>query len=150
MDIQSDFDEIMKYAHLWNWIPDWGVFKDVYNAFPDSYSILIPFAYAYLEEIIRSTTSEYGIGILDEKGNAKKHCVGMHLIKLALRENSDNTDYVQQLNSLKLYFSQSSLHDRGNNRNSVMHGYMHPRFWTQESFKELIHKIASLSKYSKF
>lgn len=31
-----------------------------------------------------------------------------------------------------------------------MHGRVHPRFWSQEVFEDLIRDIAELSKYSKF
>ena len=37
-----------------------------------------------------------------------------------------------------------------NGRNRVMHGRVHPRFWSQEVFEDLIRDIAELSKYSKF
>ncbi|MEN6351654.1 MAG: hypothetical protein ABFD08_19960 [Syntrophomonas sp.] len=40
MNIIDDFNEIMNYAHYWNLLQDWGVVKDVYQAFPDSYSVL--------------------------------------------------------------------------------------------------------------
>ncbi|MDD3270228.1 MAG: hypothetical protein PHX14_12995 [Syntrophomonadaceae bacterium] len=44
MNIIDDFNEIMNYAHYRNWLPDWGVVKDIYQAFPESYSVLTPFA----------------------------------------------------------------------------------------------------------
>ena len=37
-----------------------------------------------------------------------------------------------------------------NGRNNVMHGHIHPRFWYQDDFEELIHFIALLSKHSQF
>jgi len=54
-----------------------------------------------------------------------------------------------------LYWMVRSINDTGisideNGRNSVMHGRIHPRFWTKESFEQLIHDIAVLSKYSRF
>jgi hypothetical protein len=58
MNINDDFTEIMNHAHYWNWLPDWDVVHEVYLDFPNSYSVLTPFAYAYLEELIRSKTSE--------------------------------------------------------------------------------------------
>lgn len=61
-----------------------------------------------------------------------------------------NKEYVNLLEKIKDYYKQSTPLDNGNNRNSVDHGYMHPRFWTKESFETLIHDIAILSKYSKF
>ena len=68
MNLSDSFEEIMLNAHFWNWGPDWQVVKDIYEAFPNSYSVLSPFAYSYLEELIRSTTSEYGIEVYDENG----------------------------------------------------------------------------------
>ena len=68
MNITNDFQEILYYAHYWNWAPDWLVVKNIYEKIPESYSVLTPFAYAYLEELIRSTTSEYGRELLDENG----------------------------------------------------------------------------------
>ena len=150
MNIDDDFKEIMKYAHYFNWLPDWGVVQEVYHIVPNSFSILIPFAYSYLEEMIRSTTSEYGIDILDDSGEPKRRRVGTGLINLAINENSDNQDYIALLEKTKAYFLLSNPKDKGENRNNVVHGYMHPRFWEQESFERLIHDIATLSKYTKF
>lgn len=150
MNIVGDFEEIINYAHYWNWLPDWSVVQKVYRAFPDSYSVLIPFAYIYLEELIRSTTSEYGIEILDDSGKPIRRKVGIGLINLAVDENRSNRDYVTLLEKAKSYFQPSKLTDAGDNRNSVNHGYMHPRFWHKESFEQLIHDIAMLSKYARF
>ena len=86
----TDFDEIYDYAHMWNWSPDWYMVKQVYTAFPDSYSILTPFAYTYLEELIRSTTSEYGMPLLDREGKKNNIKVGLKLVNLAIKENSEN------------------------------------------------------------
>ena len=101
MNIIDDFNEIMNYAHYWNWLPDWGVVKDIYQAFPESYSVLTPFAYAYLEELIRSTTSEYGIEINDESGNPKRRKVGIKLLELAIKENKHNSEFVSMLEKMK-------------------------------------------------
>lgn len=150
MNINDDFKEILDYAHMWNWAPDISLMQDIYNRFENSYSILTPFAYCYLEELIRSTTSEYGRELVDEKGNPIKRKLGLSLIKLAQKENKDNIQYIELLDEIKKYYKQSTPYDNGNNRNSVDHGYMHPRFWTQESFEKLIHDIAKISKYSKF
>jgi len=150
MSINDDFREIMDYAHFWNWLPDWGVVQEVYQSFPNSYSILTPFAYTYLEELIRSTTSEYSIEVLDALGNPKKRKVGIELINFAISENSSNQDYITLLEKAKSYFSLSKPTDAGDNRNNVVHGYMHPRFWDKESFERLLNYIAALSKYSKF
>ena len=61
MSVLKDFDEIYNHAHMCNWGPDWIIVKDIYVKFPDSYLVLTPFAYTYFEELIRSTTSEYGV-----------------------------------------------------------------------------------------
>ena len=57
---------------------------------------------------------------------------------------------IEKLDKIEKYFENSTDLDSGDNRNSVDHGYMHPRFWTQESFESLIHDIAIMSKYSRF
>ena len=152
MDIEDAFDEIMKYVHFWDWVPDWGVARDVYKKIPNSYSVLSPFAYSYLEELIRSTTSEYPLQFRDEgKLILKRKKVGLDLISLAITENKKkNPEYVSFLEELKEYYFESKITDEGNNRNSVAHGYIHPRFWSQESFEKLIQDIARLSKHSGF
>jgi hypothetical protein len=150
MGFVNDIDEIMNYAHYWNWIPDWDVVKDIYSKIPNSYSVLTPFAYTYLEEMIRSTTSEYGIEVYDASGKPKVRRVGRKLIELAIRENDENQEYVNLLVEIKNYFAKSQIINHGDNRNSVAHGYMHPRFWSKESFEKLIHDIAMLSKHAKF
>ena len=65
MSVFEDIDQIIDYAHFWNWAPDWNVVKEIYQKVPDSYSVLMPFAYAYLEEMIRTTTSDYGLPLFD-------------------------------------------------------------------------------------
>ena len=150
MNIDNDFAKIIDYAHLWNWAPDWNIVQKIYHEFPESYSILIPFAYAYLEELIRSTTSEYGMELQDDLGNPKKRKVGMKLIKLALNENKNNSGLTACLEKLKPYYEPSCSIDSGDNRNSVAHGYMHPRFWNKNAFETLINDIACFSKYSGF
>lgn len=83
MNTKDDFKEIIQYAHWTNWLPDISLMQDIYTEFDNSYSILTPFAYCYLEELIRSTTSEYGRELLDEDGKSKKRKLGISLIKLA-------------------------------------------------------------------
>lgn len=134
---------------MWNWAPDWCLAKDIYNQFPNSFSILTPFAYSYLEELIRSTTSEYGREFIDANGNTKYRKTGSKLIELAIKENAENKEYTTLLNDIKDYFNRSQETDEGANRHSVAHGYMHPRFWTDDSFQKLIKDIASLSIFSK-
>ena len=103
MNFNDDMEIILEYAHYWNWCPDLIEFQKIYNSFPNSFSVLTPFAYSYLEECIRSTTSDYGIEILDESGKTKKRQVGRTLISLAKNENISNTEYVKLLDELKLY-----------------------------------------------
>ena len=150
MSIFEDFEEIMDYAHFWNWVPDWNVAKEVYGKVPESYSILTPFAYTYLEELIRTTTSDYGIPPFDREGQPNKVRVGMSLIALAIEENKDNIEYIKTLENIKKHFKYMDISSDQNGRNRVMHGHIHPRFWSKESFELLIHEIADLSKYSRF
>jgi hypothetical protein len=152
MDLNEAFDEIYNYTHMWNWGPDWEVLRRVYLDFPNSYSVLTPFAYSYLEELIRSTTSEYGKDLFNTDGSPKKYRkVGIKLIDLAIAENKvRKPEFVNILPEIKSYFSQSEPTDIGDNRNSVAHGYMHPRFWDQKSFEKLIFDIARLSKHARF
>lgn len=148
--MKNEFQEILNYTHYWNWGPDWLIVKEIYEKIPDSYSVLTPFAYSYLEEVIRSTTSEYGRELLDENKNPKRRKVGLSLIKLAKEENKNNPEYIKILNEVQKYFAESTNLDCGDNRSSVDHGYMHPRFWTKESFEKLIYDIARISKYARF
>lgn len=137
---------------MWNWAPDWDILRQVYLAFPNSYSVLTPFAYSYMEELIRSTTSEYGREFVPKNGTKKKYRkVGIQLIDLAIEENKSNKpEYANILLEIKSYFSPSEPTDVGDNRNSVAHGYMHSNFWDKESFENLIFNIAKLSKYAGF
>ena len=152
MVLDEAFDEIYNYTHMRNWGPDWEVLRKVYIAFPNSYSVLTPFAYSYLEELIRSTTSEYGRELVNTDGTIKTYRkLGTNLIDLAIKENKlSKPEFVKILPEIKPYFSQSKPSDVGDNRNSVAHGYMHSRFWDQESFEKLIVDIARLSKYAGF
>lgn len=149
MSVFDDFNEIMNYAHMWNWAPDWDVAKEIYTKIPESYSVLMPFAYSYLEEMIRTTTSEYGLPLFDHTGKHISLKVGLKLINMAIDENKENSEYVELLEKAKRHFKYTeSLEDNG--RNNVIHGHLHPRFWSKEAFELLIHDIAELSKYSRF
>jgi len=108
------------------------------------------FAYTYLEEIIRSRTSEYGREFIDGSGLPKRRSVGRQLIKLAKTENSDDGNCLEALKGIEEYYKDSTVYDAGDNRSSVAHGYMHPRFWSKESFEQLIHDIAKFSKFDRF
>lgn len=151
MSVCEDFETILDYAHFWNWAPDWNVVNDIYSRIPESYSVLTPFAYSYLEELIRSTTSEYGIPFLDRNGKKNNFKVGMGLIKLAKEENADKPEYIALLDKAKKYF-QYTYEDptEENGRNKVVHGHLHPRFWSKEEFEQLIHDIAELSPFAGF
>lgn len=151
MSVFDDFDTILDYAHFWNWAPDWNVVKDIYSRIPESYSVLTPFAYSYLEELIRSTTSEYGIPFLDRNGKKNNFKVGMGLIKLAKEENADKSEYIALLDKMKKYFMYEYEDPADENgRNKVVHGHLHPRFWTKGEFEQLIHDIAELSPFAGF
>ena len=150
MSVYDDFDIIWEHSHYWNWGPDWIVVKEVYEKVPTAYSVLMPFAYSYFEEMIRSTTSEYSCPLFDKNGNPVKIKVGMSLIKLAIKENEDNPEYVSLLEKAKKHFTYIEISNDENGRNRVMHGRVHPRFWSQEDFELLIHDIAEMSPYAQF
>ena len=151
MSVFDDFETILDYAHFRNWASDWNVVKDIYSRIPESYSVLTPFAYSYLEELIRSTTSEYGIPFLDRNGKKNNFKVGMGLIKLAKEENTDKPEYIASLDKMKKYFMYEYEDPADENgRNKVVHGHLHPRFWTKEEFEQLIHDIAELSPFAGF
>ena len=101
--------------------------------------------YSYLEECIRSLTTEFERNLLQDK---KRYKVGMKLIDLAIKENSENKELVDLLEEYKKYFERSTRLDEGDNRNSVNHGYTHPIQWTKENFEELIKDIARLSEFN--
>lgn len=151
MSIINDFDTIYDYTHMWNWGPDWIAVKEIYSTFPDSYSVLTPFAYTYLEELIRSTTSEYGVPLLNREGKKNNIKVGIKLVNLAIRENKENEPFVKLLEKAKKYFryDYDDPHDE-NGRNTVLHGHLHPRFWDKDEFEKLIHFIAEMSPYAGF
>ena len=144
-ELEEAFNTIYEHSHFWNWCPDIELTKKIYEQFPNSYSILTPFIYSLLEEIIRSTTSEYGCQL---DGERKR--VGIKLINLAISENQDNEEYLKCLNEIKKYFKSSSRFDEGDNRNSTVHGYMHPKFWSQESFEKILIDTSKISKFSGF
>ncbi|MBQ8506954.1 MAG: hypothetical protein IJ466_05955 [Clostridia bacterium] len=151
MSVFDDFEIILDYAHFWNWAPDWAVVKDIYSRIPESYSVLTPFAFTYLEEMIRSTTPEYGMPFFDRERKPNNFKRGRKLINLAIAENADNKEYVELLNKVKKYFMyESNDLQSENGRNNVLHGHLHPRFWSKESFEQLIHDIAELSPFAGF
>lgn len=133
MALQEDFNQIIDYAHFWNWAPDWGEVQRIYEKFPDSFSVLTPFAYSYLEELNRTTTSDYGLPLFDRNGQPVKVNVGMKLISLAIAENQNNQEYVKVLEETKKYFKYIKVNNDENGRNRVMHGFVHPRFWSKRT-----------------
>lgn len=151
MDISNDFEKIIENSHFWNWVPDWVLVRDIYNNFDNSYSVLTPFAFSYLEELIRSMTTDYSKEKMDKFGNPIRHIVGMSLINLAIKQNEQGDERKFKLIlATKQYFEESNSDDKGDNRHSTQHGYMHPRFWNKDSFEKLIHHIALLSEFSGF
>ena len=150
MSIEKDFDEILDYAHFWHWAPDWALVKEIYEKEPLSFSILTPFVYTYLEEIIRTTTSDYGTPLHDRNGNSVSVKHSNSLIDLAIKENRNNVEYVLLLEQMRGYFKPVKDSPESNGRNKVMHGHWHPNLWSKEQFEQLIHDIALLSKYSQF
>ncbi len=150
MSIEKDFDEILDYAHMWHWAPDWALVKEIYKEEPLSFSVLTPFAYTYLEEIIRTTTSDYGTPLHDRDENPVSVKLGKNLIDLAIKENQSNTEYILLLEQMRGYFKPMKDSPESNGRNKVMHGHWHPNLWCREQFEQLIHDIALLSKYSQF
>ena len=150
MSVFDDLDVIWGHSHYWNWSPDWLVVKEVYEKVPAAYSVLMPFAYSYFEEMIRSTTSEYSCPLFDRNGDPVKVKVGMALINMAIEENKENSEYVALLEKAKKYFKYTENSTDENGRNRVMHGRVHPRFWSQEDFENLIHDIAEMSPFSQF
>ena len=124
MSIEKDFDKIMYHARFWNWLPDLQIVKDIYDKFPDSYSVLTPFLYAYMKELIRSMTSDYGIVYFDKEGKPTRKKVGFGLIMLASEENKvDKPELTEILEKVKQHYLISLPGDAGDNRNSVLHGY---------------------------
>jgi len=149
--IQDDFREIMQYAHYLNWLPDWDILQDIYKTIPMSFSILTPFAFTYLEEIIRSTTTEYSLPFNQRNGSPQRFKVGKKLLELAITENrTEKPEYVALLISIKPYFDDITTENADENRNGILHGHLHPRFWSADLFEKLIHDIALLSKYAGF
>ena len=102
-------------------------------------------------ELIRSMTSNYGRVCKDDSGNLNRKVVGRALVELAIDENRINKPELAILLEKSIeHFSYSLLEDTGDNRNSVLHGYMHPRLWDKTSFENLIEEIAELSVFAGF
>ena len=94
---------------------------------------------------------EQALNILAKRDDMPQATKALHLIKLAIDENKKSRpEYVIILKEIRGYYRNSTRSDEGDNRHSVAHGYMHPRFWSKESFEELIHDIARISKFASF
>ena len=52
------FKKISLSAHL-NWLPDVELAIRIYRDISEAYGVLFPFMYSYLEECIRSLTTEF-------------------------------------------------------------------------------------------
>lgn len=149
--ILKALDIIRDYSHWRFWAPDWILAKDIYESFPNSYSILTPFAYSYLEEVIRSMTTDYPRKLPNEDGeHSIRHYSGCKLIDLAVKENHEKTDLLPLLQTSRKYFEKSKFIDKGDNRHSVAHGYLPPWYWEAETFEDLILHIAELSPFANF
>lgn len=117
---------------------------------------LIPILFSHLSPMPTSRSSSgaelqnTGWILPTAKETPKRRKVGRRLIKLAMAENGEDKPFLEALEEIEDYFGDATPFDRGNNRNSVDHGFMHPRYWTKESFEQLVHDIAVLSKYSRF
>ena len=82
-NLKKDFSEILEYAHMWNWAPDLFIVEKIYDEVPNSFSVLTPFLYVYLEELVRSMTkNQYGVRLDDE--NSKK-AKGLQIQTIRLR-----------------------------------------------------------------
>lgn len=139
------FNTILGYAQYWRWAPDIQVVKEIYTERNDAYSVLAPFMYSYLEELIRSMTPEYGHTFEEREGK-----VGWNLIDLAIKE-ANNGDAINLLKAIQNeHFSKFDLLEGGKNRNNVDHGVVHPSAWIESDFQKLIKDIAKLSPYNKF
>ena len=157
-NLNEYFNEIQQYAHFRNWAPDIGVLISVYQKEPLSFSILIPFLFSYLEEVIRSMTSGYTFDTRLNENDEIFYKTGKALIETAKEECANKSNITEQekqyvcnkLQEIKERYYQKSTLTNYNNRNSIMHGPLPPRFWTEDLFVQLIKDIASLSKYSGF
>lgn len=149
--ILKAFDIIRDKSHFRFWAPDWILAKEIYESFPNSHSILTPFAYSYLEVVIRSMTTDYPKKLPNEDGElSARHLTGCKVIDLAVEENPEKTDLLSLLQISRKYFEKSKFIDIGDNRHSVAHGYLPPWYWKAETFEDLILHIAELSPFANF
>ena len=89
-NLKKDFSEILEYAHMWNWAPDLFIVEKIYDEVPNSFSVLTPFLYVYLEELVRSMTkNQYGVRLDDENSKKAKRELGINLVKLAIENAND-------------------------------------------------------------
>lgn len=102
-----------------------------------------------MEELIRTLTTDYILPLHDKDGKETNKKVGMKLINFAIQENEDK-ELLKLLEEYTKYFRKTKNTDIGDNRNDVNHGIIHPDSWSKESFENLIHDIARISKYARF
>lgn len=146
----DDLYDIKDTAHFWNWAPDLHVVIEIYESRDDAYSILLPFMFTYLEELIRSTTSEYGM--LDPRNSTnRRKKVGKQLIRLAIKENFSNLNLVKVLEKIAdKHYGGFNPFEYGENRNNVGHGVVHPKAWSEENFQSVVRDVAELAPYAGF
>ncbi|MFM9745295.1 hypothetical protein ACKI2C_47915, partial [Streptomyces brasiliscabiei] len=119
--------------------------RDLFTHDSDVYVILFPFMYTVLEDVIRSSTDNYGQLKSGENNDDKK--VGNGLIKFAI-ENSVDDEQRHLLEEIKKkYYGKFDLDLSGGNRNNVLHGVVPPYYWTKEDFQDLMKNIAAISRY---
>lgn len=147
-EINKDLKTIEKYAHANHWLYDWTLLHRLYISEPDTYSLFTPFAFSYLEELIRSTTSKYSLTREEMTELRFNRVYGTKIINCAIKENKGNKELVKALEDCKQYYLPSEIDSEKGKRNSVMHGYLPPLYWSKDSFEVLIHKIAEISRYS--
>ncbi|PHM02942.1 hypothetical protein EV52_13755 [Lactiplantibacillus plantarum] len=144
-EVLKYFSEIEYAAHTQNWLNDIRMARDLFTHDSDVYVILFPFMYTVLEDVIRSSTDNYGQLKSGENNDDKK--VGNGLIKFAI-ENSVDDEQRHLLEEIKKkYYGKFDLDLSGGNRNNVLHGVVPPYYWTKEDFQDLMKNIAAISRY---
>ena len=142
-----DFDILLADTHVGNWSKSLRIAKSVYKNIEDAQYILMPFMYTYLEESVRSMTTEYGALNGSEKSSKR---IGGGLVDLAISE-SDDSEQQKLLRSIKQqYFRRFDGLMGGGNRNNVDHGVVPANDWSNEEFQKLVHDVAALTPYTDF
>ncbi|ACT63408.1 hypothetical protein [Lactiplantibacillus plantarum] len=105
-EVLKYFSEIEYAAHTQNWLNDIRMARDLFTHDSDVYVILFPFMYTVLEDVIRSSTDNYGQLKSGENNDDKK--VGNGLIKFAI-ENSVDDEQRHLLEEIKKSITESSI-----------------------------------------